>query len=136
MNTSIKIRIAETQMKSIKLSKREQKLLALLYNYFKSKECDTSMYDCPDTTFTLSNNDFNRLVGTRSIQERIRLYYSLSRKLSFSEQLPDRSVSFIIISGIECDPERTRIFVIEDFLPIMKKCFSSVVDGSYLKIAN
>ena len=136
MNTSPEIRIAKARLKSIKLSKREQKLLALLYNYFKLKERDASKREYSRNVSAFYNSDFNRLVGTRSAQERIRLYDSISQKLFFSEQLPDHSISFIVISGIECDSERTRIFVTEDFLPIMKKCISSVVDSSYLKIAN
>lgn len=136
MNTSPEIRIAEAQMKSIKLSKREQMFLALIYRYFKLKERNASMRECSRNVSAFSNSDFNILVGTRSMKERIKIFDSISRKLTFREKTQDRSISFIIISGIECDSERTRIFVTEDFLPIMKKCISSVVDSNYLKIAN
>lgn len=126
-------KIAETQIKSIKLSKREQKFLALLYRYCTS---DASMCQRSNIVCTFSNYDFNRIVGTRSFQERVKLYDTLSRKFIFSGEQPGYKISFIVINGIDCDSQRIKVRVNEDFLPIMKKFISLIVDSSYLKLEN
>lgn len=122
--------IIKEQIKGIKLSKREQRLVALIYNFFKKRKLDKPSMLYGNNHARISSYDVNKAIGTRSQFERVNILWSLQNKLRFTREKPLFGCN--AIASIEDDNQITEIEVTRAFYLIMNKYITEIVGKEYL----